>query len=138
MILKVLVNFIVAVLVITNLVDSDDHSILIVNNLFLQIIPGTTKDNDDNDGSNYDHGSGSDVGVDDNKVSTDCKYLNTIRANYTICCQYPAIVIWTWIYQACLVECIKKIIASKDTDRLKFAFIDRVELLKASIMKTGL
>lgn len=33
--------------------------------------------------------------------------MNTIRANYKICCEYPTLVIWAWQYKACQDECKK-------------------------------
>lgn len=36
---------------------------------------------------------------------TECQYLNSIRANYTICCQYPVLVVWNWLFRACYAEC---------------------------------
>lgn len=36
---------------------------------------------------------------------TKCQYLNKIRANYTICCQYPVLVVWTWQYKQCMSDC---------------------------------
>lgn len=38
---------------------------------------------------------------------TTCKYLNTIRANYTVCCEYPLLVIWRWQYDLCKDKCEK-------------------------------
>lgn len=34
-----------------------------------------------------------------------CEYLNSVRANYTICCHYPLLVMWTYQYNECLAEC---------------------------------
>jgi hypothetical protein len=34
-----------------------------------------------------------------------CVYLNGVRANFTACCEYPAIVIWDWQYKACYKDC---------------------------------
>lgn len=37
-----------------------------------------------------------------------CIYLNQIRANFTVCCKYPTMVLWRWKYSACVDECQKK------------------------------
>lgn len=34
-----------------------------------------------------------------------CSYLNSIRANYTICCEYPILVMWRWQYNYCQELC---------------------------------
>lgn len=34
-----------------------------------------------------------------------CKYLNSVRASYTACCQYPVLVVWTWQHTDCIVKC---------------------------------
>lgn len=44
---------------------------------------------------------------------TKCKYLNSIRANYTICCKYPGLVLWRYQYEECGVECAE---AEKNPD----------------------
>jgi hypothetical protein len=34
--------------------------------------------------------------------------LNKVRANFTACCHYPAIVIWEWQFNACVKDCNAK------------------------------
>lgn len=34
-----------------------------------------------------------------------CEFLNTVRANYTICCQYPLFVAWRWNNDVCTSNC---------------------------------
>lgn len=36
-----------------------------------------------------------------------CEHWNSVRANYTICCEYPILVIWTWQYRLCEAQCEK-------------------------------
>lgn len=35
----------------------------------------------------------------------ECIYLNSVRANFTACCQYPLIVTWRFIFATCGDEC---------------------------------
>ena len=35
-----------------------------------------------------------------------CKYLNSVRASYTACCQYPMLVVWTWQFKECKENCV--------------------------------
>lgn len=37
-----------------------------------------------------------------------CLYLNSVRSNFTACCEYPAVVIWVWQYEICVKECENK------------------------------
>lgn len=34
-----------------------------------------------------------------------CTYLNNARANFTICCKYPALVLWSWQMISCENQC---------------------------------
>jgi hypothetical protein len=34
-----------------------------------------------------------------------CELLNSLRANYTACCKYPALVMWSWQYDECTKVC---------------------------------
>lgn len=34
-----------------------------------------------------------------------CTYLNTVRANFTACCEYPGVVMWEWQLTNCEEEC---------------------------------
>lgn len=36
---------------------------------------------------------------------TNCEYLNTVRANYTACCEYPLLVVWQWQMRRCSDPC---------------------------------
>lgn len=38
-----------------------------------------------------------------------CLYLNGVRANFTACCEYPAIVVWEWQMSLCVDECTEKL-----------------------------
>jgi hypothetical protein len=35
----------------------------------------------------------------------ECKYLNSVRANFTFCCRYPMLVIWRWQHIICRDAC---------------------------------
>lgn len=37
-----------------------------------------------------------------------CRYLDSVRTNYTVCCQYPVLVVWKWQYDECLKKCTQK------------------------------
>lgn len=41
----------------------------------------------------------------DQEKQQQCAYLNSIRANFTTCCQYPILVIWYFQFQECLASC---------------------------------
>lgn len=68
----------------------------------------TTYEPETRDPSYYDTGSGD--YITDAPTSPDphvqrCMYLNDIRANYTVCCKYPGLVIWYWQMEACRKKC---------------------------------
>lgn len=42
-------------------------------------------------------------------TATRCAYLNTVRANFTACCQYPVIVIWIWQKSQCDANCASSV-----------------------------
>lgn len=39
------------------------------------------------------------------EIKDRCSYLNTVRANFTVCCQYPSLVLWRWQLNQCIGEC---------------------------------
>lgn len=41
----------------------------------------------------------------EDEKKANCKYLNSVRANFTVCCEYPVLVIWMWQYKICVKEC---------------------------------
>jgi hypothetical protein len=41
----------------------------------------------------------------DDEFTTQCKFLNKVRSNFTVCCQYPAFVIWRWQQYECDKNC---------------------------------
>lgn len=41
----------------------------------------------------------------ENEKIANCKYLNTVRTNFSICCEYPILVIWTYQYLECEEVC---------------------------------
>lgn len=41
----------------------------------------------------------------DDDLRKQCEYLNSVRSNFTICCEYPQIVIWRWQFDQCCDQC---------------------------------
>ena len=35
----------------------------------------------------------------DNEKQENCKYLNSVRANFTSCCEYPLVALWRWQWE---------------------------------------